>query len=120
MKRHMMVFVVLLIAGVSQAFAEGEACPANTEVSVTIEIIDDFVIPMSALTGQGGVQGYAACTTYYEYRSYADWWNGHCADIDEKWTWNNAVTGFGAVTMTTRSSTATSHISPMPSVRSSR
>ena len=56
MKRHMMAFVVLLIAGVSQAFAEGEACPVKTEVSVTIEIIDDFVIPMSELTGQRGVQ----------------------------------------------------------------
>lgn len=85
MKKRIMGFVVLLIASASQAFAEGAACPGETEVSVTIEIIDDFAIPMSELTGQGGVQGYAACTTCYEYRSYTDWWNGHCADIDEKW-----------------------------------
>ena len=80
------VFLVfLLVAGISQAFAEGETCPAETEVSVTVEVIDYFEISMSDLTGQATAQGYAACATYYEYRSYTDWWNGHCADIDEKW-----------------------------------
>ena len=73
--RTIIAVVFLLVVGTSQAFAEGEDCLADTEVSVTVEVIDYFEISMSDLTGQAAAQGYAACVTYYEYRSYTDWWN---------------------------------------------